>query len=218
MKLSINAKSIDKLLEGGFESGIITEIYGEAGTGKTNICLQLTREMALLGKKVAYIDTEGVSVDRLEQICGDNYEQVVKNLLHYKPLSLEEQGKHINGLKKIPDLGLVIVDSVNIYTRMGMNSDPQVDRKFFGQVMLLQKYAREMKIPIIIISQVYSSGSDVQPFSGKTMAHIAKVIIRIDKVKSDIIGIGKRKAMIIKHRSIAEEKEAEFSLTGKGIE
>jgi len=49
-------------LGGGIECGSVTLLYGEAGTGKTNICLQaafslIERE----GKKVAYVDTEGLS-------------------------------------------------------------------------------------------------------------------------------------------------------------
>ena len=63
--LSLGCQSLDALLGGGLESGIITRVYGEAGTGKTNLCLQAARECVLSGKKVAYIDTEGVSVERI---------------------------------------------------------------------------------------------------------------------------------------------------------
>ena len=59
-RLSLNCSSLDKLIGGGLEPKIITEIYGEAGTGKTNICLQSARECAKQGKKVAFIDSEGV--------------------------------------------------------------------------------------------------------------------------------------------------------------
>ena len=71
-KLQINCKSLDVLLGGGIESGSITEIYGEAGTGKTNFCLQAARECVLNGGKVAFIDSEGVSLERLRQICQDH--------------------------------------------------------------------------------------------------------------------------------------------------
>jgi DNA repair protein RadB len=40
-RLPSGCESLDSLLGGGFESGIITQLYGEAGTGKTNIALQL---------------------------------------------------------------------------------------------------------------------------------------------------------------------------------
>ena len=70
-RLPINCKPLDNLLGGGIESSSITEVYGEAGSGKTNFCLQAARELALKGGKVAYIDSEGVSLERLEQLCQD---------------------------------------------------------------------------------------------------------------------------------------------------
>ena len=74
MRLPIGCDSLDKLLQGGVESGTITEFYGDAGTGKTNICLQLTRNIIRKGKKVIYIDTEGVSLERLKQMCDDDFD------------------------------------------------------------------------------------------------------------------------------------------------
>jgi len=63
--------SLDELLEGGVEAGIITEIYGEGGTGKTNICIQAAKSCVEEGKKVIYIDTEGISKERLLQVFKD---------------------------------------------------------------------------------------------------------------------------------------------------
>ena len=70
MKLPVKCKSVDNLLDGGVESSAITEFYGEAGSGKTTFCLQLARNCVEGKKKVIFIDTEGVSLDRLKQICG----------------------------------------------------------------------------------------------------------------------------------------------------
>jgi len=39
--LPCGCNAIDLLLGGGFEAGIITQIYGESGTGKSNIAMQL---------------------------------------------------------------------------------------------------------------------------------------------------------------------------------
>lgn len=213
MKIPVKARAIDRMLDGGFEPGILTEIYGEAGTGKTNICMQLGREVVYFGKKVVYIDTEGLSLERLKQICGDGYDQVVKGFLISKPNSLDEQEKTIRQVKRIPDIGLVVVDSVNMYARLISEEEHGVDRAFFRQIILLHNIARELNVPVIVTAQVYSSGQDVLPFSGLIMAHIAKVIIRLEKV-----GMGLRRAVIMKHRSISEGRTAEFKLTQNGIE
>ncbi|MDI6811297.1 MAG: ATPase domain-containing protein [archaeon] len=69
-KYSTGCKSIDELLGGGFESGTVTQLYGEAGSGKTNICLQVAVECARKGKSVIFIDTEGFSPERFLQIAS----------------------------------------------------------------------------------------------------------------------------------------------------
>ena len=85
-RLKINCKPLDDLLGGGIESKSITEVYGEAGSGKTNLCLQLSRECAKNGKKVDYIDCEGVSLERLNQLLeGYNNKDILSNIYFYQP-------------------------------------------------------------------------------------------------------------------------------------
>ena len=63
--LTTGAVELDKLLEGGIETGSITEVFGEFRTGKTQLChtLCVTCQMPITeggaeGKAI-YIDTEG---------------------------------------------------------------------------------------------------------------------------------------------------------------
>jgi DNA repair protein RadB len=57
--LSLGCEPLDALLGGGIESGIITRIYGEAGTGKTNfafrqfdnVCVPIKRSPILTQKE-----------------------------------------------------------------------------------------------------------------------------------------------------------------------
>lgn len=46
-QIKFKAKTLDDLTEGGIDVGIISEFYGEAGGGKTQICLQLALSCAL---------------------------------------------------------------------------------------------------------------------------------------------------------------------------
>ncbi|KAL4146295.1 hypothetical protein KRP22_013965 [Phytophthora ramorum] len=74
--LPCGCDSIDHLLDGGFRSGILTEICGEASAGKTQLCLQLLLQCCLprslggLQGTACYICTEGVgSVKRLHDLA-----------------------------------------------------------------------------------------------------------------------------------------------------
>lgn len=63
--VTTGSMELDKLLDGGIESGSITEIFGEFRTGKTQLCHtlcvtgQLPKEKGGGEGKVMYIDTEG---------------------------------------------------------------------------------------------------------------------------------------------------------------
>ncbi len=59
MRLSIGSKTLDELLGGGVEAGAVTNICGEPGTGKTNICMLAALSCISQEKKVIFIDTEG---------------------------------------------------------------------------------------------------------------------------------------------------------------
>ncbi|GLE02761.1 hypothetical protein PINS_up011616 [Pythium insidiosum] len=80
--LQTGCTSIDDLLGGGFRSGLLTEVCGEASAGKTQLCLQLLLQACLptamggLGGTACYISTEGIgSIKRLHELAGEYNER-----------------------------------------------------------------------------------------------------------------------------------------------
>merc|ERR1711977_158276 len=65
IQIMTGSKQLDNILEGGVETGSITEIYGEYRCGKTQLChtLAVTCQLPVVGGggegKCLYIDTEG---------------------------------------------------------------------------------------------------------------------------------------------------------------
>ena len=215
-RLLLNCKSLDDLLGGGIEYGIITEFYGAAGTGKTNICLQASRECVMYGKKAVYIDTEGVSVERLQQICkNNNYKKILSEILFFNPGSFEEQELAVVNAIKMKGLGLIIIDTINMFYRMKLEDDEEgAERSLIRQLTNLQLAARQKEICVIITGQVYTAeDGDFKPFAGRGIEHMAKTIVKVEKMD-----IGKRRAVIIKHRSQPEGKKAVFAITQNGLE
>lgn len=210
---------MDDLLEGGLEGGAITLFFGEAGSGKTNICLQITSLVAGSGKKVIYIDTEGVSLERLKQIAGDQYEEVVRNILFFEPQSFDEQEKFVDKAVKLAEssleVGVIILDSATIHYRLTRNDEERGVRKSLSpQLAKLLAAARSKDIPIILTSQVYTDleKGTFEPLGGHVLLHNAKAIVRLDK-----IGTSSRRAVIIKHRHLEEGRKADFKLTKDGV-
>jgi len=213
--LPLKCSSIDNLLGGGIEPKILTELFGEAGTGKTNFCLQAARECANNGKKVAYIDSEGVSIKRIEQICKDyEKEKILSRILIFSPTSTEDQETMIQNALKIKNLQLIVVDTLNMYYRLNLEEDKEGSlRSFSRQTALLQKAARENNIFVLTAEQVYTDkNGDIKPFTSRDVEHLVKTIIKLEKT-----GIGTRRATIIKHRSEPEGKTCSFAITQTGL-
>jgi len=194
-------------------------LFGEAGSGKTNICLQIASMVALTGKKVVYIDTEGVSLERLKQISGDNYEEVMKNTLFFEPHSFEEQEKFVEKAVKLAEssleVGVIILDSATIHYRLTRNDEEKGLRKSLSpQLAKLLGAARSKDIPVLLTSQVYTDleKGTFEPLGGHVLLHNAKAIIRLDKA-----GTSTRRAIIIKHRHLEEGRRADFKLTKEGV-
>ena len=214
-RLSIKCSPLDKLLGGGLEQKIITELFGEAGTGKTNVCLQVARECALTGKKVAYIDSEGVSMERLQQIIPEeNQEALLKNILIFSPTTQADQEKMIQNAIKIQDVQLIIVDTINMFYRLHLDQNKEeCMRSFTRQIAGLQKAARDQNLYVLIVEQVFTDkNGEVKPFTNRDVEHLVKTVIKLEKN-----GVNKRKATMMKHRSQPEGKTTVFQITQKGL-
>ena len=215
--LKLKCKPLDELLGGGIEKGTITEIYGEPGSGKTNLCLQAVRESVSNGKKTAFIDTEGVSLERLKQICqkDHDFEKIIDKILFYTPDSFESQEKMINEILNLEDIDLIVIDTMNLFYRVNLEDDKEACmRSFLRQMSNLQMGARKKDIFVIVSEQVYTDkNGDVKPFTHRETEHMIKTSVKLEKT-----GIGKRQATIMKHRSQPEGKTTAFTITACGLE
>lgn len=222
MLIPTKCESLDDLLGGGVESGSLTSLYGEAGSGKTNLCLQLTTNMVLSGKKVIFIDTEGVSFERLKQIAGKQFDKVTKGILFFTPYTLEEQEKNVEDAVHLAEakdeIGLIIVDSATVHYRATFGDECEIDgRKSLGrQVNLLLQIARKRDIPVVVTTQVYTDTktNSFEPIGGHALSHYAKSIIKLEKSGDN----GLRRATIKKYRWRPEGICADYILTQNGIE
>jgi DNA repair protein RadB len=214
--LPLRCKPLDDLLGSGIENGIITRIYGEAGSGKTNLCLQAARECVRSGKKVAIVDSEGVSLERIRQICIDcDYKKTLNDILFFSPTSFESQEQMINDAIEVKGVGLIVVDTITMFYRLNLENDHESGiRSFTRQVTNLQVAAREKKLFVIITEQVYTDKSgEVKPFTNRDAEHMTKTILKLERK-----GLGEREATIMKHRSQPEGKKACFRIHGAGLE
>ena len=221
MTMALGCRALDDLLGGGVEEECITLLHGEAGSGKTNFCLQLARNVVRAGRKVIYIDTEGVSLERLHQMCGDDFEVVAKNILFSEPYSFEEQENLIEKAVKLAsaktEVGLIVIDSITMHYRLTMRDETRREERYglTRQIAKLLRASRERGIPVVVTSQVYTDieRGTIEPLGGHMLAHNCKTLVRLEKV-----GPALRRAVRVKHRHLAEGHAVKFRLTDRGVE
>jgi len=210
------------MLGGGVETGIVTQLYGGSGSGKTNICIQLAVECVKSGKKVIFIDTEGFSGDRFKQIAGEEAKKIAGEIIIYEPASFEQQYSAITDIEKLMNekIGLIILDSAALFYRLGLQDDSNeenvaIRRELVNQIGILHGMARKYGVSVVITNQVYKdiATGELCPVGGNAFEHLSKTIILLDKT-----GTSKRKATLRKHRSKCEGVFCEFRLTEKGAE
>lgn len=124
------SQELDSILEGGMETGSITEIYGEFRSGKTQLChtlcvtCQLPIEMGGGEGKCLYIDTEGTfRPQRLIQIAeryGLNPQDVLDNVAYARAHNTDHQTQLLVAAASMmaeSRFALIIVDSATALYR-----------------------------------------------------------------------------------------------------
>ncbi len=215
-KLPFGIGCLDTFFEGGVEKGVITQVYGEGGTGKTNMALQLTVSALLTGKRVIYIDTEGFSSTRFLQIAN-NDQNLSKNLLLFRCETFGEQEMNLIKSERIlqnsKDVDLLVLDSITALLRI--ERDDNVRNQGLSRVIsLLHTIGSKYSIPLFITNQIYFdvTSSTITPFGGHLLDHFSKTIISLKKMSN-----GGREATVEKHRSIKDGKTQIFYIGQTGI-
>ena len=216
-RMSLNCRPLDRLLEGGIEEGVITNVYGKSGTGKTNVCIQAVASCLDDGGRAVYIDTEGgFSAERLLQMHGE--ESSLEDVIMMEPTTFEEQQDAFDRLESIVDeenIDLVVVDSLVALYRIELPDEvSESNRELSRQLSLLSKIARKNDMPVMVTNQVYSSfESDEVTMVGKDVpTYWSKCLIKLEKRARNV-----RNAVLKKHRSRPEGLEEEFAIQNDGL-
>ena len=232
--LTTGAVELDKLLEGGIETGSITELFGEFRTGKTQLChtLCVTCQMPVTeggaeGKAV-YIDTEGsFRPKRLEQIAerfGLDPTVALENVAYARAQNSEHQLELLKTAAAIMSqdrYSLIVVDSATAlyrtdYMGRGELSERQMQ---MGQFLRqLTRLAEEFGVAVVITNQVVANPDGMsfakdstKPIGGNIIAHASTTRLRLRK------GRGENRICTVFDSPTLPEADAQFAIGPQGI-
>ncbi len=210
---------IDYILGGGIETKVITQVYGPAGSGKTNFCLQAVINCVNSDKKVIFIDTDGGrSVDRIKQMAGENFRKVLENSFFYEPTNFDDQDIIIEKLGEFVDekFGLIVLDSaVSLYRIYHDDEEARIGKhdRLYAQMIKLRNMANKNNLAVIITSHVYlSENGNIMPYAWMSLSYMSKVVIELRKD-----GTNTREAVLKRHRSMPEDVSVKFVIKKEGI-
>ena len=218
MPIKTGSSALDALIGGGINEKLLTQVYGPAGSGKTNICLSTAYNAVKNNKTVLFIDTEGsFNQTRLEQICGKETQHVLENTILYTISSFEQQGKTVreitNSKKKID---FIIIDSFTALYRLEKNDETyqEANRELGKQIALLLNYAQKNEIPILLTNQVYTNidTDKTEPVGGDILKYGTKIILELKHANN-----GYRQAILKRHAFKKENQSMEFEIAEKGL-
>jgi len=234
IKVGTGCADLDKILQGGIETGSITELYGEFRTGKTQLCHQLCVMCQLpLDRgggegKAIYIDTEGTfRPERLQQIAaryGLRGEDVLDNVAYARAFNSEHQMKLLTSAAAMMTesrYALIVCDSATALFRTdftGRGELAERQQKLAQFLRGLTRLAEEFGVAVVISNQVTASpdGSmfsrdSQKPIGGNIMAHASTTRLKFRK------GRGDQRVVKIVDSPHLPEADAIFSITEKGV-
>jgi DNA repair protein RadA len=202
LRCSTGSSMLDDLFLGGIETQAVTELYGEFGSGKSQIChtMCITAgqpvESGGLNSGIIYIDTEGTfRPERLEQISSSrNIDPVralqnvavckVYNSAHLE-LIVKNLGKYIDDYKA----KLVVVDSIISLHRAefsGRGTLADRQQRLNSIMHKLLRISEIYNVAIIVTNQVQSApdtffGDPTKPTGGNVIGHASTYRVYLRK-------------------------------------
>jgi len=193
IRVPLEVDEIDEMLCGGFESQSLYEIWGEEGSGKTQLSMTAMATYLKAGHGVMMLDCEGAfDIERFDQICETRNIKYDEEKLGYHMYSDENQlvrsVQNMSSEIMESDIKLVVIDGLVglmrlAYKGRGELGERQLELK--DVLKYLKAWSLLFNCSVIITNQVTANpdpfGAKVKPIGGHVLGHYVKYIMQISK-------------------------------------
>lgn len=229
-RITTGSKNLDELLGGGIETRAITELYGEFGTGKSQIChtlcltVQETEDEHNISRAL-YVDTENTfRPERIASIASArkiNPNHALENVIVAKAYNSSHQEVIIQesaNIINLHNIKIMIVDSIVSHYRaefLGRSFLSERQQRINRLLHILLRIAETCKIAVVITNQIQSSpdaifGDPNKATGGNVMAHTSTYRIYLKKA-------GKNRIARMVDSPYHSEREVLFTINDQGV-
>jgi DNA repair protein RAD51 len=191
--ISTGLQKLDEFLSGGIPDGVIVDIFGSNGTGKTQLLLQLSINSIKNGGRVLYLDTTGgFRPERILEI-QKQYETQFNFLDKITVSRITNTSEQIKSIKNIQsnDFSLIVIDNVTDLFSYEYKKDESIFEKnslFMKYMHELSRFAITNKIPIVITNMIRTiEGKEVENMKS-AIDHFTHIKIHLFKNSSKFKG------------------------------
>ncbi|XP_050883784.1 DNA repair protein RAD51 homolog 2 isoform X3 [Lathyrus oleraceus] len=234
--LPTRLKGLDEALCGGIPFGVLTELVGPPGIGKTQFCLKLSLLASLpanfggLDGRVIYIDVESkFSSKRLIEIGTKSFpeifhkkgmaQEMAGRILILRPTSLSEFAESLHRIKVSllqQQVKLLIIDSMAALVLGEHDCGASKQQALGWHVSFIKSLAEFSRIPIVLTNQVRSQMGDeslMYSFQAQSRSTKEDVPVTFDSHLVAALGINWAHAVTI--RLVLESKSDAQFLAGQ---
>jgi DNA repair protein RAD51 len=203
--VTTGSRNLDYLLEGGIESGSITEFFGEFRTGKTqlmlNLCVtaQLSKSKGGGEGKVLFIDSEGTfrpqRIIPIAERFDLNYSDVLRNIKIARAMNSDHMDQLLENAKELfaeEKYSMIILDTITSLLStdyVGRSEISMRQIKLATMLRTLTAIATEYNIPVVITNQVVTVPDNFcepkKPVGGHILAHAATTRVYMRKGRGE---------------------------------
>jgi RecA/RadA recombinase len=193
LRVPFKVEELDEMSKGGFETQSLYEVYGDEGSGKTQLSMTGAAEYLGKGHGVMFIDCEGAfNIERFEEMCKARNVTYDEEKLGYHLYSDESELEH--GIQTfVPelierDVKLLVIDGLVgllrlAYEGRGELGERQIELK--GIMKYLKNLSILLNMSVVLTNQVTANpdgfGKKIKPIGGHIMGHYVKYIYWISK-------------------------------------
>ena len=201
-KIGTGCVAFDEIIDGGFESSTITEVYGRTASGKTQLSHLMVVRALLEDKenKAIYLDSESTfRPNRIKDIAEANnleYEDAMNRIYVARSYNSDHQLLLVDELEKVLQedntYRILVVDSLTSHFRADYSGRGELaprQQKLNKHLHQLLKIADLYNLIIIVTNQVQSDpgqfyGNPEKPIGGNILSHGVTNIIYIRPAKA----------------------------------
>lgn len=158
----------DRVLGGGLVPGSISLLGGHPGVGKSTLLLQVALQQS---GKVLYVS--GEESEHQIKMRADRLGKPMGSCLVYTETDTMKVIKQAKAI--VP--ALIVVDSIQTLQAPGLESAPGSVTQVRESTMLLQRFAKESQIPILLIGHINKEGVIAGP---KILEHIVDTVLQFE--------------------------------------